>query len=185
MTYVMLVEDRPVPRQMFESLVDRSTEYDLLLAVETPAEAEAHMNADVRLIVMGRSPEAEGSADRIKAAYPGVQIIMVSPRVEYIYEEYPAPGAPLRTGYRIGNADVAELTAREREVLRELLSGDGDEEIAMRLRISVWTVRHHIKSMLEKTGFRNRTQLAVRAVICGLGEGTPPREFTNISDETD
>ena len=42
------------------------------------------------------------------------------------------------------------------------------QEIAERLHISVATVKSHILNMLEKTGFRNRTELAVRARESGL-----------------
>ena len=41
-------------------------------------------------------------------------------------------------------------------------------EIAERLHMSVATVKTHILNMLEKTGFRNRTELAVRARESGL-----------------
>ena len=42
------------------------------------------------------------------------------------------------------------------------------QEIADRLNMSVATVKTHILNMLEKTGFRNRTELAVRARESGL-----------------
>ena len=53
-------------------------------------------------------------------------------------------------------------------VLREITSGDTNQEIADRLHMSVATVKTHILNMLEKTGFRNRTELAVRARESGL-----------------
>ena len=40
--------------------------------------------------------------------------------------------------------------------------------IAQRLHLSLRTVKAHIQSMREKTGFRNRTELAVRARESGL-----------------
>ena len=43
-----------------------------------------------------------------------------------------------------------------------------NQEIADRLNMSVATVKTHILNMLEKTGFRNRTELAVRARESGL-----------------
>ena len=45
---------------------------------------------------------------------------------------------------------------------------DQAAEIADRLNMSVATVKTHILNMLEKTGFRNRTELAVRARESGL-----------------
>ena len=52
--------------------------------------------------------------------------------------------------------------------LREMTGGDTNQEIAERLHMSVATVKTHILNMLEKTGFKNRTELAVRARESGL-----------------
>ena len=43
-----------------------------------------------------------------------------------------------------------------------------NQEIADRLHMSVASVKTHILNMLEKTGFRNHTELAVRARESGL-----------------
>ena len=67
-----------------------------------------------------------------------------------------------------GSGPGRDFTDRELQVLRELISGDPDEEIAARLGMSVWTVRSHIRHMLEKTGFDSRTRLAVVARETGL-----------------
>ena len=61
-----------------------------------------------------------------------------------------------------------EFTEGELKVLRELTGGDTDEEIANTLNFSIWTVRKYVKIMLEKTGFKSRTQLAVAARESGL-----------------
>lgn len=68
----------------------------------------------------------------------------------------------------LGLADSGEFTGRELEVLREMTGGFTNAEIAQRLGISPNVVRNHIMSMLEKTGFRSRTELAVRARETGL-----------------
>ena len=47
-----------------------------------------------------------------------------------------------------------------------------DEEIAGSLNLSAWTVRKQVKNMLEKTGFKSRTQLAIAIVgICIVAVG--------------
>jgi DNA-binding NarL/FixJ family response regulator len=56
------------------------------------------------------------------------------------------------------------LTAREVEVLRLLVAGKSNSEIADELCISPPTVKHHISSILEKLGVENRLQAAVQAV---------------------
>ena len=60
------------------------------------------------------------------------------------------------------------LTDRELEVLREVVAGESDAAIAEKLHMSLRTVKGHIQTMRDKTGFRNRTELAVRARDCGL-----------------
>ena len=68
----------------------------------------------------------------------------------------------------IGNARSSEFSKRELEVLREVVRGSLDIEIAEKLHISLRTVKVHIQNMREKTGFRNRTELAVQARGNGL-----------------
>ena len=69
---------------------------------------------------------------------------------------------------QLGEASSDEFTERELEVLRELVEGDSDAVIAEKLHMSTRTVKAYIQSMRDKTGFRNRTELAVRARECGL-----------------
>lgn len=69
---------------------------------------------------------------------------------------------------RLGNALSVDFTDKEIEVLRELIGGDPDAVIAETLNVSLRTVKAHIQNMREKTGFRNRTELAVRARGCGF-----------------
>ena len=77
---------------------------------------------------------------------------------------YPDSTPPLQFGYITSD----QLTDREREVLREVVAGESDAAIAETLHMSLRTVKGHIQSMRNKTGFRNRTELAVRARDCGL-----------------
>ena len=69
---------------------------------------------------------------------------------------------------KLGDALSVNFTDREIEVLRQLAGGEPDAEIAKNLNITVRTVKSHIQSMREKTGFRNRTELAVRARESGF-----------------
>ncbi|RXZ86420.1 helix-turn-helix transcriptional regulator [Agromyces atrinae] len=56
--------------------------------------------------------------------------------------------------------DVSELSVRERDVLRLLVEGRPNGEIARVLGISVNTVKFHVSNLLRKTGSRNRAELA-------------------------
>lgn len=68
----------------------------------------------------------------------------------------------------LGDTESNNISDRELEVLREVVAGATDAEIAEKLHISLRTVKQHIQSMRDKTGFRNRTELAVRAREIGL-----------------
>ena len=68
----------------------------------------------------------------------------------------------------LGNCSSKDLTERELEVVKELMSGDSNQEIAERLCMSLSTLKTHIQHLQEKTGYRNRTEIAVRAREIGL-----------------
>ncbi len=60
--------------------------------------------------------------------------------------------------------DVESLSAREREVLRLVVDGKDNSDIAEELFISPYTVKNHISNILLKLQVDNRLQAAVRAV---------------------
>ena len=62
-----------------------------------------------------------------------------------------------------GNIKSTDLSEREIAVLREVILGYTNAEIAERLNISQYTVRDYIQVLMEKTGYRTRTELAVKA----------------------
>jgi DNA-binding NarL/FixJ family response regulator len=68
-----------------------------------------------------------------------------------------APPAPAPDG---DDADVDQLTPREREVLRHLARGYLYKEIAQRLGISTKTVEAHVSAVLRKLQLSNRHQLS-------------------------
>ncbi|MBE6763700.1 MAG: response regulator transcription factor [Ruminococcaceae bacterium] len=68
----------------------------------------------------------------------------------------------------LGDALSDQFSDRELEVLRLVVAGETDSEIAEHLHMAVRTVKSHIAHMKDKTGFRNRTELAVRARECGF-----------------
>ena len=55
---------------------------------------------------------------------------------------------------------LAQLTAREREILQLISQGYRDHDIAKGLHISEKTVQKHVQSILSKLGAQNRTEAA-------------------------
>ncbi|MBQ6231302.1 MAG: response regulator transcription factor [Eubacterium sp.] len=68
----------------------------------------------------------------------------------------------------LGQISSTEFTSRELEVLRLLVDGYENPEIAEMLCISPRTVKMHIENMLHRTGFRNRLELAVNVRADGF-----------------
>jgi LuxR family maltose regulon positive regulatory protein len=63
---------------------------------------------------------------------------------------------------------IEPLTEREREVLRLLLEGASNREIARRLVLSINTVKRHIYNICGKLGVQSRMQAVVRARTLNL-----------------
>ena len=60
------------------------------------------------------------------------------------------------------------LTRREAEVLRLVIAGQGDREIAASLFISIRTASKHVGSILTKLGVSSRSEAAVQGMRIGL-----------------
>lgn len=130
------------------------------------------------------------AAGEIKAAFPRIKIIIVTSMVEVSFleraraakvdsfwykdispealievigrtmaGEHLFPGATPKV--KLGLADSTDLTPKEIEVLRLVCDGLEYGEIARRLGIAERTVKYHISNILSKTGYANKTRLAI------------------------
>lgn len=137
------------------------------------------------------------AAAKIKKNYPNVKVIIITSQPEYSYiskaravgvdsfwyktviaDEFTTLLERTMNGesifpdttptLEIGNALSVDFTERELEVLRLIVAGERDADIADKLCISLRTVKAHVQSLKDKTGLRNRTELAVKVRESGL-----------------
>lgn len=65
-------------------------------------------------------------------------------------------------------APVTKLSQREIEVLKLVVEGSSNQEIAEKLYLSVETVKTHMRRIMEKLAVSDRTQAAVKAMREGI-----------------
>jgi len=79
---------------------------------------------------------------------------------------------PIENSALIGGSDSPHskipLTEREQEVLKHLVDGKSNTEIAKELIVSVHTAKAHVCSILQKMCVNDRVQAAVKAVKEGM-----------------
>ena len=137
----------------------------------------------------GNTDGIEAAAE-IKAAFPNIKIIAVTSMVEVSFLER-AKAAKVDSFWykdfspeelidvidrtmmgehlfphetpkvKLGLADSADLTAKEIQVLRLVCDGLEYSEIATALCIAERTVKYHVSNILQKTGYANKTRLAI------------------------
>jgi DNA-binding NarL/FixJ family response regulator len=65
------------------------------------------------------------------------------------------------------SATLPNLTAREVDVLQQLLTGKTNQGISVELGISEWTVRYHLKNIFRKLGVKRRSEAIAWVVQTG------------------
>jgi DNA-binding NarL/FixJ family response regulator len=105
-------------------------------------------------------PEEIAAAVRVVA---GGDALLAPAVTRGVVEEFtrhrPAPTPP---------AALADLTAREAEVLELLARGLSNAEICTRLVVSEATTKTHVARVLQKLGLRDRVQAVIYAYEAGL-----------------
>ena len=69
---------------------------------------------------------------------------------------------------QLGDASSYDLSKQELAILRELITGATNAQIAEKYHLAPSTVKTYIERLMDKSGFRSRTELAVRARESGL-----------------
>ena len=117
----------------------------------------------------------DGDEDIYRSVQAGAQGYLLK---DMFFDELEAAIRKVHAGGRLIPGSVAErlaartssaqLTARELEVLQEIVAGKSNKEIALAFTISEATVKTHINNILSKLGVSDRTQAATTALQRGL-----------------
>lgn len=76
-----------------------------------------------------------------------------------------APTAAMRLAER---SETSELTPRELDVLKQIVAGKSNREIAQALRLTEGTVKGYVNVILQKLNVSDRTQATTAAIRRGL-----------------
>lgn len=160
MTSVLIVEDQRMPRENMEHLVEDSGRYRRVASLSTAEMALAQCARHaVDLVLMDvctkGSRDGIDVAAEIKARYPETKVIIITSMVEESYLKRAKAAGAESFWYK----DVSPESLLE--VMRLVCEGLEYEEIAAELGISSRTVKRFVSSLLEKTGYSNRTRLAI------------------------
>ena len=117
----------------------------------------------VELIVLAIKVDDPTLADRLTALLsdvPGLRLARVNERADVAVVSSHAAEKPAEQD--------AALTPREIQVLTLLAEGASNKSIALRLGISVHTVKFHVASLLDKFEAIGRTDAVTQAVRLGV-----------------
>ena len=96
--------------------------------------------------------------------YSNVSLLEVMDRTMAGESVYPG-SAP---GVSLGNFPAAEFTPQQRRILRLLVEGLSNREIAERLYLSPNPVKDYLDGLMEKSGIHSRTALVAQASRLGI-----------------
>jgi DNA-binding NarL/FixJ family response regulator len=136
---------------------------DVVVLVVTVSAAESDVLEALEAGASGYLLKDSGPAELVRAVEAAVDgDTPLSPRVAGLIVH--------RARGRAGDLDAssAGLSDREVEVLRLLVEGLDNNEIALKLYLSPTTVKRHVSTIFSKAGVSNRVQAAIWAVRAGI-----------------
>jgi two-component system NarL family response regulator len=142
----------------------RSARPQTRVLVLTGSQEEADLVDAIRCGAIGyllRDASVDAVADAIRSVSQGVGVVSPAMTAKLV-DQFAALLGHLPGWQR------PQLTGREREVLRLVMKGLPNREIATELFISQNTVKNHVRSILEKLRVRSKADAAVVATREGL-----------------
>jgi len=132
---------------------------------------------EVKILVLTTFNDDEAALETLKDGVNGFMLKTSEPEkliqsihsclsgVLILHEEVAARMVPRLSGRKVEKpADEWSLTERELDIVKLVGAGKTNKEIAQQLYLSIGTVKNHITNILQQSGLRDRTQLAIYAV---------------------
>lgn len=136
-----------LPNVRVVMLTSHTTEREIIASLSSGADAYCIKGANVDRLLKAIAAAAEG------ATYLDPQI--ASSAVKHL-----SPPTP--------NSNIANLSQRELEVLKLIVEGYSNPEIASALYLSANTIKTHVRGIMNKLAVDDRVQAAVVALRSGL-----------------
>jgi len=90
-------------------------------------------------------------------------------------------GSPEQSGDGADRRSAPRLTPREKQIVQQICEGQKNKEIAQALSITAGTVKVHLMHIFEKTGVKDRFELAIQGrKLLGLDGSGVPLEIPKI-----
>jgi NarL family two-component system response regulator LiaR len=155
-TAVLIVTTHESPDYLMDAIKAGAAGYVLKEATR------AQLTNAIRRALGGESPMNQELAMRLLRRLADEERLRTQPSPEPATKrQQPPPGS---------------LTSRELDVLRHLIVGKTNRQIAEELHLSLSTVKGHLERLLSKLEVSDRTQAAVKAVELGLVAPLPKEE---------
>jgi DNA-binding NarL/FixJ family response regulator len=186
---VAIVDDHPVLRDGIASLLAAEEDMEVVVVGDSVADAEriiSTADSDVLLLDVRLGTQSGLTALRGKAPDGRPAVVVLT---AYDYPQYAEAALRLgASGFVLKNGPIGDLLAairaaasggmhfgmrpgqrlaisqRELEVVRLVVEGRSNDEIATHLGIASKTVESHLRRIFERVGVVSRTELATRAL---------------------
>jgi two-component system nitrate/nitrite response regulator NarL len=157
--YDLILLDYHMPGMSSEALVQLVGEFTATpLAVISGTSANADIRAAVHAGLRGFIPKTSSSEHFALA----LQILLAGG------SSVPAEILLDRPSTNTAKPWLAKMTEREQEVLRGVIQGRSNKEIARQMDVAEVTVKLHLRSVFRKMDAKSRAEAAVKAVKAGF-----------------
>ena len=160
-----------LPELRVVMLTSHTAEHEMIAALASGADAYCVKGTDLDQLLLAIACAQEGATyldpqiarqvcKRVKALLSKGGATYLDPQIARQVIESLNPASPTPT--------IGQLSARELEVLKLLVDGKSNPEIAENLHISLSTAKAHVRNIMSKLAVDDRVQAAVMALRAGL-----------------